>query len=392
MSREARPPVKSSPVLVREEPEVQESAPAAPPVNARGIALTVLAVAASILLIRYMQDVLIPFVLAGLVFYALDPLVDRLERLRVPRSLGAAFAILLIVGATVATAYVLKDDALRVLEDLPAAAQKMRAQLAESSGQEPGVLEKVQDAAREIEETAAAAASPEPSSPRGVQSVRVEEPAFNATDYVWWTSMGALTLLGQAALVLFLTYFLLVYDDLFKRKLVESIGPRLTQKKITVQILNDIAWQIERFLLVQILTSVVVGVATGVVLWWIGLSYPWVWAVAAGVFNIVPYFGPLVVAAGLGIVGFLQFGTMSMALGIAGAAMLITTIEGYWLTPALMRRVAQMNRIAIFAGILFWSWMWGIAGMLLAIPMMVVLKAVCDRVEDLQPFGSMLGE
>ena len=72
--------------------------------------------------------------------------------------------------------------------------------------------------------------------------------------------------------------------------------------------------------------------------------------------------------------------------------MLITTIEGYWLTPALMRRVAQMNRIAIFAGILFWSWMWGIHGMLLAIPMMVVLKAVCDRVEDLQPIGNTLGE
>ena len=385
-------PVTSSSTPAHDERDVQESGPAATQVDARGIALTVLAVAASILLVRYMQDVLIPFILAGLVFYALDPLVDRLERLRVPRSLGAACAILLVLGGTVATAYVLKDDALRVIEDLPAAAQKMRAQLADDSSEEPGVLEKVQDAAREIEETAAAAASPEPSPPQGVQSVRVEAPTFNASDYVWWTSMGALTLLGQAALVLFLTYFLLVYDDLFKRKLIENIGPRLAQKKITVQILNDIAWQIERFLLVQILTSVVVAVATGVMLWWVGLSYPWVWGVAAGVFNIVPYFGPLVVAAGLGVVGFLQFGTMSMALGVAGMAMLITTIEGYWLTPGLMRRVAQMNRIAIFAGILFWSWMWGISGMLLAIPMMVVMKAVCDRVEDLQPIGNMLGE
>jgi len=72
--------------------------------------------------------------------------------------------------------------------------------------------------------------------------------------------------------------------------------------------------------------------------------------------------------------------------------MVITTLEGYWLTPALMRRVADMNRIAIFAGLLFWSWLWGIPGMLLAIPMMVVIKAVCDRVEGLQPVGSMLGE
>ena len=113
---------------------------------------------------------------------------------------------------------------------------------------------------------------------------------------------------------------------------------------------------------------------------------------AAGVFNIVPYFGPLVVASGVGLAGYLQFESMQAALEFAGVAMLITTIEGYWLTPALMRKVADMNRIAIFAGLLFWSWLWGIPGMLLAIPMMVVIKAVCDRVEGLQPVGTMLGE
>jgi len=360
------------------------------PVDARGVALTVLAVAAAILLGRYMQEVLIPFVLAGLVFYALDPLVDRLQRLRVPRPLGAGLAVILVVGATGFTVYVLLDDALKVVEELPVAARSLRARWAADNA--PSAIEKVQDAAREIEETAAAASSPGAQAPAGVERVRIEEPAFAAADYVWWTSVGALTLLGQASLVLFLAYFLLVYDDLFKRKLVESIGPRLSQKKITVQILNDIAVQIERFLLVQIFTSVMVGVATAVALWAIGLKHPWVWAIAAGVFNVVPYFGPLLVAAGLGIVGYLQFESMPAALGVAGLAMLITTIEGYWLTPALMRRVAEINRIAIFAGILFWSWMWGVPGMLLAIPMMVVVKAVCDRVEGLQPIGNMLGE
>jgi len=360
------------------------------PVDARGLALTVLAVAAAILLARYMQEVLIPFVLAGLVFYALDPLVDRLQRLRVPRSVGAGLAVILVVGATGFTVYVLLDDALKVVEELPVAARSLRARWAADNA--PSAIEKVQNAAREIEETAAAASSPGAQAPAGVERVRIEEPTFAAADYVWWTSVGALTLLGQTSLVLFLAYFLLVYDDLFKRKLVESIGPRLSQKKITVQILNDIAVQIEQFLLVQIFTSVMVGVATGVALWAIGLSHPWVWAIAAGVLNVVPYFGPLLVAAGLGIVGYLQFESMPAALGVAGLAMLITTIEGYWVTPALMRRVAEINRIAIFAGILFWSWMWGVPGMLLAIPMMVVVKAVCDRVEGLQPIGNMLGE
>ena len=390
MSREPEPVVPDEVVPdehVQPSSEVKSLPGGRASVDARGIALTVLAVAAAILLAQFMKDVLIPFVLAGLVFYALDPLVDWLQRWRVPRAIGAALAIALVVGATVSVAFSLRDDALGVIEDLPEAARKIRASWAADTNSEPSALEKVQDAAREIEETAAAA-SADPAAPQGVERVQVQEPTFSALDYVWWSSMGALVLLGQAALVLFLAYFLLVYDDLFKRKLVENVGPRLAQKKLTVQILNDIAWQIERFLLVQIFTSVLVGVATGATLWWIGLAHYWVWGVAAGVFNVVPYFGPLVVAAGLGIVGYLQFGTIPAALGVAGLAMFITTIEGYWLTPALMRRVAQMNSIAIFAGILFWSWLWGVPGMLLAIPMMVVIKAVCDRIEDLQPIGN----
>ena len=376
-------------------PEAQSPEPAPPAeagdsLDARGIAWAVLALAAAILLLQYMQSVLIPFVLAGLVFYALDPLVDRLQRLHVPRPLGAGLAIALVVGGTATVAYSLSDDALRVVEELPAAARKVRAQWAANRHREPTAIDKVQDAAREID--AAAAAASAPSTPPGVERVQIEQPVFRASDYVWWSSMGALVLLGQTSLVLFLAYFLLVYDDLFKRKLVESIGPTLGRKKITVQILNDIASQIESFIVVQMFTSVVVGVATGLSMWAIGLNGPWVWGVAAAVFNVVPYFGPLIVAAGLGVVGYLQFESISSALGVAGLAMVITTIEGFWLTPALMQRVAEMNRIAIFAGILFWSWLWGVPGMLLAIPMMVVAKVVCDRIEGLQPIGNMLGE
>ena len=361
-------------------------------VDARGLALTVLAVAAAILLARYMQEVLIPFVLAGLVFYALDPLVDRLQRHHVPRALGAGLAIAIVIGAVGVTAYRLQDDALSLVEELPAAAREIRAMLTAAPDQPPTTLEKVQDAARELEETATAAATPSPPAPQGVERVQIEEPAFRATDYVWWTSIGAVVLVAQATFILFLAYFLLVYDDLFKRKLVENIGPRLTSKKLTVQILNDIASQVERYLLVQILTCTIVGIVTGFALWWVGLRQPWVWGAAAGVLNIVPYFGPLVVTAGLGIVAYLQFDTIPAAATVMGIAFLITTIEGYWLTPSLMGRVSQMNRIALFAGILFWSWLWGIPGMLLAIPLMVVIKAVCDGVEDLQPIGRLLGE
>ena len=359
--------------------------------DTKAVALTVLAVAAAILLARYMQSVLIPFVLAGLVFYALDPIVDRLQRLRVPRVIGAAMAVALIVGACGFVTYGLLDDGLRVVEELPEAARKVRTKWVTDIHHEPTAIDKVQDAARAIDDAAAAATAPDPA-PKGVARVRIEEPVFRTSDYLLWSSVGAVSLAGQAALVLFLAFFLLVYDDLFKRKLVENIGPTLGQKRITVQILNDIATQIERYILIQLLTSVVVGVATGLALWAFGLANPWVWGVAAGVFNIVPYFGPLIVAAALGIVGYLQFETLGMALAVSGIAMLITTIEGFWLTPMLTGKVAEMNRIAVFAGILFWSWLWGVPGMLLAIPMLMVTKVVCDRIEGLQLIGNMLGE
>ena len=356
------------------------------------MALTVLAFAAAIMLARYMREVLIPFVLAGLVFYALDPIVDWLQRLRVPRAIGAGLALLLVIAGAGATAYSFEDEALEVIVELPAAARKMRAAWA-ANGEtaEPSALEKVQDAARELEKTAAAAASGAPTPP-GVDRVQVEEPLFRASEYLRWGSIGMITLLGQTALVLLLTYFLLVNDELLKRKLVENIGPTLTRKKITVQILNDIGSQIERFLLVQILASAIVAIATGFALSWFGLRHAWIWGLAAGIFNVIPYFGPLVVSAGLGIVGYVQFGTAAEALGIAGLAFIITTVEGYWLTPSLTGRVAQINRVAIFAGLLFWTWLWGMPGMLLAVPMLMATKAVCDRIEDLQPIGRMLGD
>ncbi len=362
-----------------------------PLVDARGVALTVIAVAAGIALARYMQEVLIPFVLAGLVFYALDPIVDRLKRWHVPRAIGAAAAIFLVVGATAGTVYSLYDEAVAVVEQLPEAARKLRRMLPATERGGESTLQKLQTAADELGQTAAAATGGA-SAPRGVTRVQIEEPAFRASDYVWWSGMSAISLLGQAALVLFLTYFLLVYDDLFKRKLVEIIGPTLSRKKVTVQILNDIAAQIERFMLVQIFTSVVVAVATGVALWWVGLEQPWVWGLAAGILNSVPYFGPLIVTIGLTTIAFLQFDAPSTAIGVGGIAMLITTIEGWWLTPMLMGRVSEMNKIAMFAGLLFWSWLWGVPGMLLAIPMMMVAKVVCERVEDLQPIGKLLGE
>jgi predicted PurR-regulated permease PerM len=361
------------------------------PVDVRGVSLTVIAIGVTIGLLKYMSEVFIPLVLAALTFYALDPVVDRLQRWRIPRAIGAALGIMAFVGSVGYLAFTLSDDVTQVIGDLPAATQKLRATLrATRAGESPGALDRLQQAADELQKTAqeAAGASPE----RGVMKVEVAEPVFSATAYVWWGSTQGLVLASQAIMILFLAYFLLLSDDLFKRKLVEIIGPTLERKKITVQILNEVASQIERFLMVQIFTSVVVGSVTWIVLWLLGINNPGVWGVVAGVFNSIPYFGPLIVTAVLSVVAFVQFETVHMALVTGGLALIITTLEGWFLTPTLMGRVAQVNTVAVFAGLIFWSWMWGMAGLLLAVPITMAIKATCDRVENLQPIGSLIGE
>jgi predicted PurR-regulated permease PerM len=286
-------------------------------------------------------------------------------------------------------AYHLSDEVVEVIEQVPRSVRLLRNELRQT-GQQQGAIEKVQKAADAIDRTAAETAEPTPA-PRGVTRVQIEEPPFRASDYLWSAGMTIPSAIGAGTMIFFLALFLLIADDLFKRKLVKHVGA-FARKKITVQILDEIGSQLERFILVQIFTSAVVAVVTGLVLWWLGLNQPAVWGLLAGVLNSVPYFGPLVVSSGLFLVGYMQFEAAGQAAIVALAALAITTLEGWVLTPLLLGRVAQMNRIAVFASLLFWTWMWGAWGLLLAIPITMAIKVVCDHVEPFRPVGDFLGE
>ena len=358
------------------------------PVDIRNVALSVIAVILSVLFLQYAQAVLIPVVIGMLTFYALDPIVDRIEKAGVPRLLGAALVLATLLGATGYGVWTLRDDVSAVIEELPRAAAEMRQSFRQQ--REPSAIDKLQEAAKEIDKTAAAAAGPTTPDPGGVQRVQIVQP-FRATDYLAYGSMGALALVSQAVMILFLSYFLLVSDDLFKRKLVKIV-PTLAKKRITVEIVDEIGSQIERFLLVQVFTSVLVAVATSLALWWLGLEQAVIWGILAGILNSVPYFGPLVVTGGLMVVAYLQFRAFDMTLYVAGVALVITTLEGWLLTPTLMGKAASINPVAIFVGIIFWSWVWGVWGLILAVPMLMMIKSVCDRIEELQPIGELLGE
>jgi len=354
-------------------------------VHVRNVAFTLLTAAIVILLLQFMQSVLIPLVLGALLFYALDPTVDRLQRLHIPRAIGAALMLVAVVSACGALAYSLQGQALTVIDELPTGARKLAASLRRVPGADAGAIEKVQQAADALNGTEKPQAAP------GVMRVQIEDKGFRASTFVWSSSVGLMSAANQLVMVLFLTYFMLLSDQLFKRKLVEIVGT-LSQKKVTVKVLEDIATQIEKFLVIQILTSGAVAVVTAVALWALGLQQAALWGLLAGILNSIPYYGPLLVTAGLSIVGFLQFGTIGQTAAVAGASLLITTLEGSLLTPSLIGRASSMNQVAIFAGLLFWSWVWGIWGMLLAVPMMMVLKVICDHVDGLHPVGHLLGE
>jgi predicted PurR-regulated permease PerM len=336
------------------------------------------------------QGTIIPIVLGVLISYALDPIVTAVhKRFRIPRAIGAAVLLMALVGATGYLIYGLRFEGAEILKQLPAAAHRIRERLENGAPGPTTAIKQVQQAANELQKAASAAAPPP--SPGGVARVEIERP-FDAGQYLMWGSMGIAAAVGQAVLILFLAYFLLASGDLYKRKLVKIAGPSLSKKKITVQILDDIDRQIERFLFVQVLTSVIVAIATWIAFRSIGLQEAAVWGVTAGVFNTIPYFGPVLVSSVTAGVGFVQFDSFRMALLVGGVALAITSVEGFLLTPWLTSRASRMNAVAIFVGLLFWGWVWDVWGMLLAVPMLMVVKAVCDHVEDFKGIGELLGD
>jgi predicted PurR-regulated permease PerM len=359
-------------------------------INVRSVALTVIAIAATMYVLSWAQEAFIPIVLSILISYALEPVVAWMTRLRLPRPAGAAVVVTLVTGLLGYGIYSLSDEGTAIVAQLPEAAQKFRRLMAPDRDN-PGAIEQVQKAAAELQKTADQAAGANPV-PKDVTRVQIEEPAINVREYVSWGSASIIAFLGQATLVFFFVFFLLASGDLFKRKLVKMAGPSLEKKRVTVQILDDINKQIARFLFVRVVTSVIVGVVTWIAFRLVGLEQAAFWAVAAGIFNSIPYFGPVIVAAGTAVVAFLQFGTIGMAVYVAGISLAITSVEGWMLTPWLTSRTARTNEVAVFVGLIFWSFLWGIWGTLLAVPMLVAVKAYCDRIDDLKPIGELLGD
>jgi predicted PurR-regulated permease PerM len=363
------------------------------PVDVRNVALVVLMVLAVLAVLRWAAAFFIPLFL-GLVFsYALSPLVDWLERLRVPRSLSAAVLILAILGGMGVAGYAFSDDANDLVASLPQAARKLRDSMHRGPKKSDSTLDSVQKAANELQRAADEAGGSAPPPTRGVAHVIVEKPRFDLREHLVTGTLGLATLVGQIVVVTCLTFFMLTAGDTYRRKLVKIAGPGLTEKKLTVQALDEINAQMQRYLLVQLLASLGTGLATGICFGVIGLKHAAVWGIAAGIMNLIPYVGPIAITAGAALVAFLQFGgNAQMALLVGGASLVIDTVKGYVLVPWATSKATRMNAVAVFVGVLGWGWLWGVWGLLLGMPILMAVKAVCDRVDHLKPVGELLAQ
>jgi predicted PurR-regulated permease PerM len=362
------------------------------PIQTRSVAMSIVAALALVVLLRYGRQLFVPLALAILVAFALNPFVSLLERVRVPRMIGSAFVVLVAVALLASGSYALRSQAEDVIDGLPEAIANIREQVNDwqAGKASPGALEKLKEAAKEIERTTAEATD-QPVT-HGVTKVQIAQNPFRLVDYLWSGSRGLAGFVSDAVMVTFLVFFLLSSGDLFKRKLVRIIGSRLSDKRETVEALNEITHQVERFLFIQIMTSIGVAVCMSIALWSFGIRQPGFWGVVAGAVSSIPFIGPLFMTLAVALIAFLQFHNVAIGAETALIPIAIFSLEGMLVKPAVMGKAGHINGAAMFIGLLFWSWTWGLIGMLVAVPLMMVLKSVSMRVESLRAVGELLDE
>jgi len=347
--------------------------------SAIGISLVVLATIAVIWALQWTKVFMIPLAVAILATFWLMPMVDWLHRLRIPRALGAAIVLGTVILALGGAGYALRDDARDFLNGLAKATHQTRVEFNQAMHDPDGWLHHVRNTLsdRTLSERAGAMT------------------AEDSLDVQFSLVRGSTTLAAAAVdivVVLFLIYLLLASGDLFKRKLLVVISGQLARRRVTVEILNGIAVQFQRYLAVLATTNVAMGLLTWALFSALGVEHAAVWGVAAGILHIIPYLGPAVIAVASFLVTSTQFDSLGPAFVVASTSLLISTLIGMLLTTWLASRASKMNSPAVFAGLMFWGWMWGIPGLLLGTPLMMATKVMADRIPCLHWLGIFLGD
>jgi predicted PurR-regulated permease PerM len=350
-------------------------------------ALIVLAVLAVCAAAKIAAPFLVPVVVGMLASYSLKPLVSQLERVRVPRALGAAVVLLVLTAAVAGGVFLLRDDATSALAELPNAARKIRLAAHDTARQPAGPMGHVREAAKELNQAAAEAATgapiptpPPPSAPSQAEKWLSEQSA---------KALAVVVDIGIAGLV---AYFLLSAGDTFRRKLVHVAGPTLAARRITVEILDEIDAQVQRYLMTMLIINTLIGVATWAILLAFGVAHATLWGVVAAVLHIIPYAGSAATIVATGVATFVQFEEIGRALLVAAAVGVAATLIGMGLSAWMLGRAFRMNSVAVFVALLFFGWLWGGWGLLVGVPLLAIVKTTCDRIPSLERFAVLLND
>lgn len=345
-------------------------------VEITSLAITGLFVLAFFYTLYFARAFFVPLILAIMLDFLLSPIVRALKRLRIPEPVGAIMVLagaLLVLATTV---YSLADPVREWLRKAPATLAETRDELTRL--RRP--VEQVSRTAEQVEEATKAPTPPQ------TTEVVVKGPSLS--ERLFGTTQSIVTVAMEVAILL---YFLLAAGDLFLQKLIKVL-PQLKDKKRAVTIARETEASVSAYLFTMTLLNIGEGVVVAVAMALLGVPNPALWGVLAVVLEYVPYIGAFALAGILTLVGLSTFDEPLRALMVPGAYVLINFIQGNFLVPMMLGRRLTLNPVAIFIGLVFFWWIWGVPGAFLAVPLLATFKIFCDHIETLQPIGEFLGK
>jgi len=351
--------------------------------------MIVLTAAAVVMVLRLGAPVFGPLALSILLAYVLDPMVGALIRVRVPRVL-AAVIVYAVLALAAWTAFATTARQINMfVGDLPRSISELRSHLTgpdHAARRNEGLWFHITHAADELQRTLSGGIGRKSDVRRVVpvgHPFDVRQATLNATNRLLSTG-------SQLTLVAFLTFLLLATGDLYKRKIVKIAGRRWEDRRVTIDVIQTIDTQIQRYLVIRLLISVLVAGLTAAGLFWLEVSHAIVWGAIAGLLNVVPFVGPAVACSLITLAALFQFQSIEMTAAAALVSVGVAALEGNLITPWLTSRAGELNTVAVFVAVLFWGWLWDVWGLLIAIPITVAIKAAADHIEPLQPIGELL--
>jgi predicted PurR-regulated permease PerM len=328
-------------------------------IDMQALALAIVTAVVVVFALQWAEKFFIPLLLGIIIAHTLNPLVVWLERIKIPRVLGTSIVMLAVLCGGAFVTISLHGQIQTILDQLPKAASKLSGALLSMREGQPNTTQKVQAAAREIDKATSQAADIHSTPKQPATHIVIDQPAFKLGDFLWAGSMGVFGFISQSAMVIILVFFMLLAGDTFKRKLVRLTGPSLSDKKITVHILDDINVSIQSYMFTLLVANVLLALLTWTAFRWIGLDNAGGWAIAAGVLHVIPYLGPALIAVATGMAGFMQFDSFWMVLVVSGSSLTIATFVGIFVVTWMTGQIAKMNAVAVFIALLFWGWLWG---------------------------------